>query len=57
VPTNATCHDTGDITQVLQDEGDLDQDGDYTETVPFDLRGGARIQGATVDLGALEVAP
>ena len=53
-PTNPVCIDTGNIAALPADTGDLDQDGDTEEALPLDILGNQRVQGSSVDLGAIE---
>ena len=46
--------DAGDGALLPPDTLDLDDDGDTTAPIPFDLAGNARISGAAVDMGAYE---
>ena len=46
--------DTGDIGSVPEDTLDMDEDGNTTEPIPFDLGCGHRILNYTVDMGAYE---
>jgi hypothetical protein len=48
------CIDAGDSVALPVDSTDLDGDGDTTEPIPFDLAGGERVVGASVDMGAYE---
>ena len=50
---DSPCRDHGDNASVAQDRTDLDGDGIGAELIPFDLAGGARINGV-VDMGAYE---
>ena len=45
---------TGSNAALPQDPQDLDGDGNTTEALPFDARGGQRVVGANVDVGAFE---
>ncbi len=53
-PTNPSCIDTGNTAALPADTGDLDQDGDTEEALPLDILGNQRVQGSSVDLGAIE---
>lgn len=46
--------DAGSVTHLPPDSSDLDQDGETTEPIPYDLDGQERILGQSVDLGAFE---
>ncbi|HCS90716.1 MAG TPA: hypothetical protein DIW77_11895 [Chromatiaceae bacterium] len=46
--------DAGDNASLPNDDLDIDQDGDLTESLPLDALGQSRIAGATVDIGAIE---
>ncbi|MDX1531202.1 MAG: choice-of-anchor Q domain-containing protein, partial [Rhodothermales bacterium] len=46
--------DAGDATLLPADSADLDDDGDTSESLPFDCAGNARVLLGTVDLGAYE---
>ncbi|MFW5786299.1 MAG: chitobiase/beta-hexosaminidase C-terminal domain-containing protein [bacterium] len=46
--------DAGDAAAVPLDLADMDQDGDKTEVEPWDVTGGARVVGNSVDMGAYE---
>jgi predicted outer membrane repeat protein len=55
--TGSPCIDKGGSADVAADALDLDGDGNLTEPLPFDLDGQARVQGASVDIGAYDRAP
>lgn len=57
VPTSPACVNAGDPSALPSDAADLDGDGDTVEPIPFDLRGQARVQGVSIDLGAIETTP
>ncbi|MEQ6121775.1 LamG-like jellyroll fold domain-containing protein [Reichenbachiella sp. MALMAid0571] len=44
----------GDNSVIPADAADLDGDADTSEGIPFDFAGNTRVQGGTVDMGALE---
>ncbi len=46
--------DPGSNISVPSDGADVDDDGDTDEDLPLDARGGARIVGSSVDIGAVE---
>ena len=46
--------DAGSIDRIPLDTADVDHDGDTSEPLPWDLNGGTRILGESVDLGAFE---
>ena len=46
--------DMGSNALIPSDTADVDKDGNITEAIPFDLGGGARIHGLSVDVGAYE---
>ncbi len=48
------CIDAGLTALVPEDSLDLDNDGDTSEPLPFDLAGGPRAVGTAVDMGAYE---
>lgn len=48
------CIDAGDNAAVPPDIADLDTDGDPNEPIPYDIKGGPRILGYIVDMGAHE---
>lgn len=48
------CINTGDNAALPADVGDLDDDGDTLEAIPFDLDGHARVLCTVVDMGAYE---
>jgi predicted outer membrane repeat protein len=50
------CRNAGSNALLPADETDLDGDDNYTEALPLDVRGDARVQDSTVDIGAYEVA-
>ena len=52
--TSSPALEAGDSAHLLPDTGDLDEDGDTAEPVPFDLASGPRVVGTTLDLGAYE---
>jgi hypothetical protein len=56
VMTGSPALDHGGTSLLPSDATDLDGDGDQSEQLPLDLRGEARIQGASVDAGAFEGA-
>ena len=49
------AHDAGEDAALPSDTLDLDGDSDDTEPLPFDARGEARVDGASVDIGAFEI--
>jgi hypothetical protein len=49
--------DFGSREALVPDSLDLDADGDRDEPIPHDFAGNDRVQGATVDRGALEMPP
>lgn len=53
--SGSPCIDSGDNASLPQDIVDLDDDGDTTEPLPWDLDGNPRIIGDAVDMGAYEV--
>jgi len=55
--SGSPCIDKGGNADIAPDALDLDADGNLTEASPFDLDGQARIQGASVDIGAYDRAP
>jgi hypothetical protein len=55
--SGSPCRDTGQNAALPPDLGDLCLDGNRTETLPRDLRMKARIEGTSVDMGALEWHP
>jgi hypothetical protein len=48
------AHDAGKNNALPLDVADIDQDGNFGETLPFDASGHARIFGAATDIGAFE---
>lgn len=54
-PTSHACIDQGTLAGLPRDVTDVDQDGDVDEPLPRDILGNHRLQGASVDLGAIEV--
>lgn len=52
---NSPVINAGSNTYLPADVGDVDGDGNTTETLPLDFAGNSRIQGGTVDMGAYEV--
>jgi hypothetical protein len=50
------CIDTGDNGWVPYDFGDLDDDGDEIEDLPWDIEGDDRVIGSAVEMGANEYA-
>jgi hypothetical protein len=52
--TSSPAIDAGSSTALAADSLDLDGDGNITETLPFDLDNGPRIEGTRVDMGAYE---
>ena len=46
--------DTGSSAFTVQDEFDVDGDGDVTELLPLDFEGNTRVVGGTVDMGPYE---
>jgi len=52
---DSPCIDAGDDTAVPADTFDLDDDGDTTESTPFDLARAERIVDGVVDMGAYEL--
>lgn len=53
-PLGSVLIDLGDDELLPPDVLDLDDDGDVDERLPFDLGGGPRVVGASVDLGPYE---
>ena len=51
---DSPCVDTGNTTALPPDTADLDDDGDTTEPIPFDLDGNNRVWNDDVDMGAYE---
>ena len=47
----------GNVDNVPQDLGDVDQDGNTSEKLPLDFDGETRIRDVVVDLGAFEYQP
>jgi len=52
---SSPARDAGDASLLPADLLDLDGDGDTGEAVPLDLADAARVVGANVDMGALEI--
>jgi hypothetical protein len=52
--TGSPCIDKGDNALLPQDFADVDGDGNFKETLPFELGGRDRINGTAVDMGAYE---
>ena len=48
------CIDTGNTDALPPDNADLDDDGDTTEPIPFDLDDNPRVSNGIVDMGAYE---
>ena len=44
----------GRTASLPADAGDIDHDGNIVEPLPLDIRGGSRVVGASVDIGAVE---
>lgn len=53
--TGGSANNAGLNSALNADELDLDNDGDTAESLPIDARGFARISGAVIDLGAIEL--
>lgn len=54
IEDRADLDDDGDLQESVPDVGDVDGDGDLAEVVPEDVTGGARVAGASCDIGAYE---
>jgi hypothetical protein len=48
------CINEGANAELPADVPDLDDDSNLTEALPLDIDGAARVQGASVDMGAHE---
>jgi hypothetical protein len=50
----SSCIDTGNVSGLAADVGDIDNDGNTFEPVPLDAGGQARVLGGSVDMGSFE---